>query len=59
LGTEILNKGMSIKTLFIEALKEATRLWWGKGSRIKKGPVCYDVIPVFWAAEAAIYRFGL
>lgn len=50
---------MSIKTLFIEALKEATRLWWGKGSRIKKGPVCYDVIPVFWAAEAAIYRFGL
>lgn len=35
---------------FVQALRGGTDLWWGKGSRFKPGPVCYDVIPVFWAA---------
>lgn len=32
------------------SLHEATRMWWGEGMPLKPGPVCYDVIPVFWAA---------
>lgn len=35
---------------FVRALHEATRMWWGDGMKAKPGPVCYDVIPVFWAA---------
>lgn len=34
---------------FVRALAEATRMWWGAGMRHKPGPVCYDVLPVFWA----------
>ena len=34
----------------VEGLCEATRMWWGDGMKFKPGPVCYDVIPVFWAA---------
>jgi purine nucleosidase/pyrimidine-specific ribonucleoside hydrolase len=35
---------------FVRELGKATALWWGDGQRYKPGPVCYDVIPVFWAA---------
>ncbi len=35
---------------FGRALLEATRMWWGPGQGVKPGPVCYDVVPVFWAA---------
>jgi len=35
---------------FLRALHEGTRMWWGHGMRFKPGPVCYDVVPAFWAA---------
>lgn len=35
---------------FMTALHEGTRMWWSGGQTMKPGPVCYDVIPVFWAA---------
>lgn len=35
---------------FVQALRTTTELWWGDGAVYKPGPVCYDVIPVFWAA---------
>ena len=35
---------------FLRALREGTKMWWGRGIQQKPGPVCYDVIPVFWAA---------
>jgi len=35
---------------FLRALGEGTKMWWGKGIKQKPGPVCYDVVPVFWAA---------
>jgi inosine-uridine nucleoside N-ribohydrolase len=35
---------------FVQALRAATDTWWGDGMTYKPGPVCYDVIPVFWAA---------
>lgn len=35
---------------FVRALRAATYRWWGDGMTYKPGPVCYDVIPVFWAA---------
>ncbi|MEM7532929.1 MAG: nucleoside hydrolase [Chloroflexota bacterium] len=35
---------------FLQALREATDLWWNAGVDYKPGPMCYDVIPVFWAA---------
>ncbi len=35
---------------FMRALRAATYRWWGDGMTYKPGPVCYDVIPVFWAA---------
>ena len=35
---------------FLRALCEGTKMWWGNGIRNKPGPVCYDVVPVFWAA---------
>lgn len=38
------------RTPFLQALLEATRLWWGGGRGPKPGPVLYDVIPVFQAA---------
>lgn len=34
----------------LQMLHEGTRLWWGEGRGVKPGPVCYDVVPVFWAA---------
>jgi len=34
----------------LQLLLECTRMWWGKGKTSKPGPVCYDVIPVFWGA---------
>ena len=38
------------QTEFMDAMLECTNLWWGEGAVYKKGPVCYDIIPVFWAA---------
>lgn len=35
---------------FVQALRRGTELWWGEGAKYKPGPVCYDVVPVFWAA---------
>jgi inosine-uridine nucleoside N-ribohydrolase len=35
---------------FVRALRTATEMWWGDGMTYKPGPVCYDTIPVFWAA---------
>ncbi len=35
---------------FNQALYEATQLWWDYGVEYKPGPLCYDSIPVFWAA---------
>ena len=35
---------------FVRALRTATEMWWGGGMAYKPGPVCYDVVPVFWAA---------
>jgi inosine-uridine nucleoside N-ribohydrolase len=35
---------------FNQALYEGSTLWWKGGKDDKPGPVCYDVIPVFWAA---------
>ena len=32
------------------ALEAATDMWWAAGVEHKPGPVCFDVIPVFWAA---------
>ncbi len=34
----------------LRALHAGTRMWWRSGIRGKPGPVCYDVVPVFWAA---------
>jgi purine nucleosidase len=38
------------KSPFLKALHECTNIWWENGVSNKPGPVCYDVIPVFWAA---------
>ncbi|MFW6146389.1 MAG: nucleoside hydrolase [Planctomycetota bacterium] len=38
------------ETPFLRALYDCTRMWWGEGKKAKPGPVCYDVVPVFWAA---------
>ena len=35
---------------FLQALREATDMWWEAGVEFKPGPMCYDAIPVFWAA---------
>lgn len=38
---------------FLQALCAGTRRWWGlesQGANHKPGPVCYDAVPVFWAA---------
>lgn len=35
---------------FLQVLRATTEMWWGDGARYKPGPVCYDVVPVFWAA---------
>jgi purine nucleosidase len=35
---------------FLRGLYTCTRMWWGEGRGAKPGPVCYDVVPVFWAA---------
>ena len=32
------------------ALRKATDMWWEAGVEFKPGPLCYDSIPVFWAA---------
>ncbi|MGJ3242246.1 MAG: nucleoside hydrolase [Opitutales bacterium] len=34
---------------FVRALRAGTRLWWDRARPSKPGPVCYDVLPVFWA----------
>ncbi|MFW5745459.1 MAG: nucleoside hydrolase, partial [Spirochaetota bacterium] len=45
----------------VRVLNEATERWWGDGMKLKPGPVCYDVVPVFWAAgeREAISCIGL
>ncbi|MEM7028564.1 MAG: nucleoside hydrolase [Chloroflexota bacterium] len=35
---------------FVQALRLATDMWWAYGVEYKPGPLCYDVIPIFWAA---------
>ncbi|MEM7132250.1 MAG: nucleoside hydrolase [Chloroflexota bacterium] len=35
---------------FLQAMHAATELWWNAGVEYKPGPMCYDVIPVFWVA---------
>lgn len=35
---------------FNQALQQATELWWDYGVEYKPGPICFDAIPVFWAA---------
>ncbi|MEM7334042.1 MAG: nucleoside hydrolase [Chloroflexota bacterium] len=35
---------------FLRELLRATQMWWEAGVEHKPGPMCYDAIPVFWAA---------
>jgi inosine-uridine nucleoside N-ribohydrolase len=47
---------------FLRALHAGTHMWWDGWVTNKPGPVCYDVVPVFWAAgergEVSCIRLG-
>ena len=48
--TEVEALTQQLPSPFNHALYRATNLWWDYGVEYKPGPMCYDAIPVFWAA---------